>query len=91
MSTRTTHSVVHFSAPFRLRGVDELQPAGDYAIDEDEDLIEGVSWLAYQRIATFIHLPAISANKMTEQLVQIDFSDLEAVLKQDREQDEQNR
>lgn len=91
MSTRTTRSVVHLSAPFRLRGVDELQPAGDYAIDEDEDLIEGVSWLAYQRIATFIHLPAISANKMTEQLVQIDFSDLEAVLKQDREQDEQNR
>jgi hypothetical protein len=38
-----------------------IQPPGDYAIDEDEELIDGLSWLAYQRVATFIHLPAISA------------------------------
>src|SRR6185312_10058162 len=40
MSTRTTQSIVHFSAPFALRGVDEVQPPGDYAIDQDEDLVD---------------------------------------------------
>lgn len=86
MPTRTKHSIVHFSAPFALRGVEEVQPPGDYAIDEDEDLIEGVSWLAYHRLATFIHLPAVSANSLTEQLVEIDFFELEAALQQDRAQ-----
>ncbi|PSJ51722.1 hypothetical protein [Pseudaminobacter soli (ex Li et al. 2025)] len=88
MSTRTTQSIVHFFAPFALRGVDELQPPGDYAIDQDEDLIDGASWLAYRRVATFIHLPAVSTNKMTAQLVEIDPSELEAALKQDHEQDQ---
>jgi hypothetical protein len=87
MSTRTTQSIVHFFAPFALRGVDEVQPPGDYAIDQDEDLIDGASWLAYRRVATFIHLPAVSTNKMTAQLVEIDPSELEAALKQDHEQD----
>ncbi|MEP9374278.1 hypothetical protein [Mesorhizobium sp. KR1-2] len=87
MSTRTIQSIVHFFAPFALRGVDEVQPPGDYAIDQDEDLIDGASWLAWRRVATFIHLPAVSTNKMTAQLVEIDPSELEAVLKQDHEQE----
>ncbi|MEP9373298.1 hypothetical protein [Mesorhizobium sp. KR1-2] len=87
MPTRTTQSIVHFFAPFALRGIDEMQPAGDYAIDQDEDLIDDASWLAYRRVATFIHLPAVSTNEMTTQLVEIDSSELEAALKQDQEQD----
>ncbi|PSJ56689.1 hypothetical protein [Pseudaminobacter soli (ex Li et al. 2025)] len=88
MPTRTTQSIVHFFAPFALRGVDEVQPPGDYVIDQDEDLIDGASWLAYRRVAAFIHLPAVSTNKMTAQLVEIDPSELEAALKQDHEQDQ---
>ena len=85
MSTRTKRSTVHFAAPFALRGVDEIQPPGDYAIDEDEELIDGISWLAYRRVATFIHLPAMSSSSMTSQLVAIDHSELEVALQQDRE------
>ena len=57
MTTRTKRSIAHFAAPFRLHGLD-VQPAGDYDIDEDKEMIEGLSWLAYQRVATFIHIPA---------------------------------
>ena len=85
MSTRTKHYTVNFSAPFALRGVNEIQPPGDYAIDEDEELIDGISWLAYRRVATFIHLPAISSNSRTSQLVAIDHSELEAAVRQDHE------
>jgi hypothetical protein len=84
MSTRTTHSVVHFSAPFALRGVDEMLPPGDYAIDEDEELIDGISWLAYRRVATFIHLPSMASNSRTSQLISIDHAELEAALQQDQ-------
>ncbi len=87
MSTRTKHTTVKFTAPVSLRGVDEFQPPGDYAIDEDEELIDGLSWLTYRRVATFIHLPAISSTDcLKSQLVAIDHSELEAALRQDEEQ-----
>lgn len=85
MSTRTTRSIVHFSAPFALRGIDEIQPSGDYAIDQDEELIDGVSWLAYRRVATFIHLPAIASSSRRSQLIAIDHTELAAALQQDRD------
>ena len=91
MSTRTKHTTVHFSAPFALRGVDDIQPPGDYAIDEDEELIDGVSWLAYRRVATFIHLPALASNSRTSQLISIDHAELEAALQQDRDAEDDGR
>ena len=87
MNTRTKHTTVRFTATFSLSGVDEIQPPGDYAIDEDEELIDGLSWLAYRRVATFIHIPAISStDRLRSQLVGIDHSELEAALREDAEQ-----
>ena len=57
----------------------------EYAIDEDEELIDGISWLAYRRVATFIHLPALTSNSRTSQLIAIDHAELEAALQQDRD------
>ena len=77
---------VKFTAPFALSGLDEIQPPGDYEIDEDEELIDGLSWLAYRRVATFIRLPAISStDRLKSQLVAIDRSELEAAMRQDEE------
>ena len=42
MSERTTHSIAHFAAPFVLGGLEGQLPAGDYDIDHDEELIEGM-------------------------------------------------
>jgi hypothetical protein len=87
MNTRTTHTTVYFTAPFALRGVNEIQPPGDYAIDEDEELIDGISWLAYRRVATFIHIPAVSSPlHLASQLVGIDRDELEAALEQDQDE-----
>lgn len=85
MATRTRRSIAHFAAPFVLRGLDGIQPAGDYDIDEDEEMIEGLSWLAYQRVATFIHIPARNSTQRKMQLVAIDYPELETALKQDQE------
>lgn len=80
MSTRTTNTIVHFSAPFELPDIDGIHPAGDYKIVQDEELIEGLSQLAYQRVATFIHLPSISAGNRMRQFVKIDPTLLEHLL-----------
>lgn len=83
MPDRTKRSIVHFASPFTLTGLEGLQPPGDYAVDVDEELMEGLSWLGYRRVATFIHLPAIGANTTTQQMVQIDHSELDTALKRD--------
>jgi hypothetical protein len=80
MSTRTTNTIVHFSQPFELPDIDGINPAGDYKIVQDEELIEGLSQLAYQRVATFIHLPSISADNRRRQFVKIDPTLLEHLL-----------
>lgn len=85
MTSRTIQTLVHFSAPFRLPDFDTLQPAGDYLVDHDEEAIEGASWLAWRRVGAFIHLPAISANGSTRQMVPINPADLDAALEKDKQ------
>ena len=56
-AVRTRRETVTFARPFRLRGVDEPQPAGAYTVETDEEPIEGLSFMAYRRVATVIFLP----------------------------------
>lgn len=71
--TRTTNTIVHFSVPFTLPDlIDEMQPAGDYKITQDEEPVEGLSWVAYRRVATFIHLPSISQGSRLRRIVRIE-------------------
>jgi hypothetical protein len=86
MTNRTTQKIVRFLSAFSLPGFDAPQPPGEYLIDHDEEPIEAASHLAWRRVATFIHLPAISARSATQQMVPIDPAFLEAALQQDQRQ-----
>lgn len=86
VTTRTTPTIVRFNAAFMLPGFDAPQPAGEYRVDLDEEPLEGASRTAWRRVATFIHLPAISAKGSTQQLVPIEPASLEAALDKDRRQ-----
>lgn len=83
MATRTRQRIVHFSAPFALNGLDGIQPAGDYAVEEDEDVIAGTTWVAYRRVATFIRLPAVTSGRKPRETVAIDHLELQAALTRD--------
>lgn len=76
MFNRTKHRTIHFDRPFTLRGVEETIAAGDYEIDDEEVLIEGLSWVAYRRIATFIKLPATVENQFRMRLIQLESDEL---------------
>ena len=86
MTIRTTQTVARFSSPFLLPGFDTPQPAGDYRVDQDEELIEVFSRLAWRRVGAFVHLPAIGVTAHTHQMVPIDPADLEAALEKDQQQ-----
>jgi len=56
MTTRTTKKTVIFTRPFSLSGFDGEQPAGSYSVETDEELLDGVSFPAYRRMATMMQL-----------------------------------
>jgi hypothetical protein len=58
--------------------------AGDYRLDTDEELIEGLSRLAYRRVATWLHLPSTSRPQSRAELVSVNPAELDAVLESDR-------
>jgi hypothetical protein len=75
---RTTRESITFDHPFSLTAVDNVQPAGTYAVDIDEELIEGLSFLAYRRVATTIYLPLIQGNQGSVQAIRVDPQELAA-------------
>ena len=75
---RTTRESITFDRPFLLTAVDKLQPAGTYPVDIDEELIEGLSFLAYRRIATTIYLPLHQGNHGSVQAIRVDPQELAA-------------
>ena len=74
---RTTREAVTFERPFSINAVDGLQQAGTYIVEVDEELIEGVSFLAYRRIATTIYLPLRYGAVGSVQAVTVDPHELE--------------
>lgn len=80
MFTRTKTRTVHFNAPFTLTGIDGVCPAGDYEVQDEEEQITGISWLAYRRVATMIE---VTSGKKTS-LIDIDPSELDDALEKDR-------
>jgi hypothetical protein len=73
---------VTFRHPFLLKGAERLMPAGDYGVVTDEELIDGLSFLAYRRVLTAIYLPV--AHGLATEMVVIDPQDLDAAQEQDR-------
>jgi hypothetical protein len=84
MTIRTERKIVSFTKPFTLTHVDGVQPAGDYFVDADDELIEGISRLAYRRVATLFHIPSISSPQNTSQVVSVNQTDLDVALLKDR-------
>ena len=69
---RTTETMVTFRHPFMLAALEAAQPAGTYRVVTEEELIPGLSFTAYRRTATMLHLPALSTTAVTQQVVQVD-------------------
>ena len=76
MTMRTTNKTITFHQPFRLEGVDGVLPPADYRVVTDEEILEGLSFVAYHRVATSIFVPAPYGSAV--EMVTIDPADLEA-------------
>lgn len=78
MNVRTTDTKVTFRQSFILSALDSRQPAGTYRLVIDEEEISGISFVAYRRVATMLHTPAIAVQSVRREAVEIDPEELAA-------------
>jgi hypothetical protein len=83
MTVRTSHKTVTFTRPFSLSAIDEVQTAGTYTVETEEESLPGLSFPAWRRIATLIYLPWRPGGAFVEQVVKIDPLELEAAQERD--------
>lgn len=79
MVTRMLSRQVTFRHPFVLAGFERVEPAGIYTVDTEEETLDEVSFLAWRRVATVIHI--VSGPETA--YVRIDPADLDKALARD--------
>lgn len=83
MPERSTETIITFANAFHIKGLDHPQMPGQYLVVTEEVLLEGLSFPVWQRTATLMHLPAITAPAVMRQVFRIDAEDLVAAMAAD--------
>ncbi|QHO75562.1 hypothetical protein ACH79_25900 [Bradyrhizobium sp. CCBAU 051011] len=76
MTMRSRRETVTFKHPFRIKGIDRLLPPGAYEVITDEEMIEGLSFASFRRVATVITVPAAPPRTSTMEMISISPVDL---------------
>ncbi|MFK3854622.1 hypothetical protein [Agrobacterium pusense] len=85
MIERTTISEITFAHAFVLSSLVAPLDAGTYRLVVDEELIEGLSFTAYRRVATHLEIPAISAQTVKRQFLQVSSAEIDDAIRKDAE------
>lgn len=74
---------VTFARPFLIDGFQQELPAGDYVVETEEELIEGLSFPVYRRVTTTLLVERIPGRPGLKESWQIEPEALEAALARD--------
>ena len=84
MATRSKETTITFSKAIVLSEVDRPLPAGSYRVVIDEEDISCLSFLAFRRTATMLHVPALSAPRDHNEVFLVNPDELAAAVEADR-------
>ena len=90
MNMRSTRSTVTFSNPFTLPGYPGELPAGDYEVLVEEELLQGLSFEAYRRTATYLTVRGRGARAGRSEMRATTERDLKEALSRDADTTETN-
>ncbi|QDW41417.1 hypothetical protein FFI89_032435 [Bradyrhizobium sp. KBS0727] len=71
MTTRSRRETVHFKHPFRIKGIDRLLAPGAYEVITDDEMIEGLSFASFRRVATMIMVPGAAPRTSSMEMISI--------------------
>ena len=83
MTIRSRQVSVVFKHDFYIEGIDRTLPPGAYDVVTDEEDIEGLSFLAYRRVATSFRVTGPTRERVTTESFSIDPDDLAEALRMD--------
>ena len=83
MTTRSRRETVHFKHPFRIKGIDRLLAPGAYEVITDEEMIEGLSFASFRRVATMIMVPGATPRTSSMEMISIGSVDLSDAQRED--------
>jgi len=84
MTARTTETTVTFKNKFNLSHLDGPQPAGTYRLVTVDEEIPGLTFIAFRRTYTMLHVPALAKGGGKTQVFTVDPEELEAALNADQ-------
>jgi hypothetical protein len=76
MTVRSRRETIHFTHQFQIKGIDRLLPPGDYEVITDEEMIEGISFPCFRRVATMIMVPGAPPSRSSMEMISISSVDL---------------
>jgi hypothetical protein len=74
--TRSRRETVTFQHPFQIKGIERQLRAGAYEVVTDEELIEGLSFPSFRRVATMIMIPGAPPHHASIEMISINPADL---------------
>ncbi len=87
---RSSRSTVTFANAFGLLGHAGVLPAGDYEVLVEEELLQGLSFEAYRRTATYLLVEGKGADAGRSEMRATTENDLKAALRRDQAMTNQN-
>jgi hypothetical protein len=76
MTMRSRRETITFRHPFRIKGIDRQLSAGAYEVITDEEMIEGLSFASFRRVATMIMVPGAAPRASSMEMISIGAADL---------------
>ena len=73
---RSRRETVTFRHPFRIKGIDRQLQAGAYEVVTDEEMIDGLSFPCFRRVATLIMVPGAPPQNSSIEMISISSVDL---------------
>jgi hypothetical protein len=83
MTVRSRREVINFAHSVRIKGIDRELSAGAYEVVTDEELIEGLSFPSYRRVATMMMVPGAPPHHNAMEMISISAADLAEARKLD--------
>ena len=71
MTVRSRREIVHFRHPFYIRGIERQLAPGEYEVITDEEMLEGLSFPGFRRIATKIMVPGAPPRENMMEMITI--------------------
>ncbi|WP_323776374.1 hypothetical protein [Leisingera sp.] len=85
MNIRSSRTAVAFFNAFTLPGYPDSLPAGQYQVVAEEELIQGLSFEAYRRTATYLEIRNRGGQAGRTELRPVSESALKQALRRDRD------